>query len=119
MTVASGAPTPHTTALPERNGVVIIEVTGLEAGSLAQLNGLAGVVSVHTDVTAGDEPSRSIGPVQLAVVDAESDRVLRQLLSWDGLHVRAVHAEPEAVRPAPEAVLPEPEAVRPAPETTP
>jgi hypothetical protein len=79
------------------------------------------VVSVHPDATAGDEPGRPIGPIQLAVTDAESDSVLRQLLSWDGLHVRAVHPEavwpgPEAVRPAPEAVRPAPEAVRPAPE---
>jgi ABC-2 type transport system ATP-binding protein len=121
VTVASGARAPDLTAIPRRNGVVIIEVGGLEAGSLARLHGMAGVVSVHPDASAGDEPGRHIGPIQLAVTDAESDSVLRQLLSWDGLHVRAVHPEavwpaPEAVRPAPEAVRPAPEAVRPAPE---
>jgi ABC-2 type transport system ATP-binding protein len=111
MTVASGASTPDTTALPARNGVVLIEVTGLEAGSLAQLEGLAGVLSVQADAAAGGQPARLIGPIQFAVVAALSDSVLRQLLSWDGLHVRAVRPEPQAVHPAPEAVHPEPEAV--------
>jgi ABC-2 type transport system ATP-binding protein len=103
VTAASGAPTPDITALPDRNGLVIIEVTGLEAGSLAQLNGLAGVLSVHPRAAVGEDPGRLIGPTQVAVVAARSDSVLRQLLSWDGLHVRAVHIEPEVVRPAPEA----------------
>jgi ABC-2 type transport system ATP-binding protein len=96
VTVTNGAPTPRTTTLPDRNGVVVIEVTGLEAGSLAQLNGLAGVLSVHPGAAAGEEPGHVIGPMQVAVVAAQSDNVLRRLLSWDGLHVRAVHAEPQA-----------------------
>ena len=113
VTVASGAPTPDTAALPDRNGVVIIEVSGLEAGSLTQLNGLAGVLSVHPGAAVGEDPGRLIGSMQVAVVAARSDSVLRQLLSWDGLHVRAVHGEPEAVRPAPKA------ADSPAPEEGP
>ncbi len=103
VTVASGAPARETTTLPDRNGAVIIDVTGLEAGSLAQLNGLAGVLSVHPGAAAGEAPGYVIGPMQVAVVAAQSDSVLRHLLSWDGLHVRAVHAAPEAGRAAPEA----------------
>jgi ABC-2 type transport system ATP-binding protein len=119
MTVASGAPTPDTTALPDRNGVVIIEVTGLEAGSLAELKGLAGVLSLQPGAAAGGEPAALIGPIQVAVAAGLSDSVLRHLLTWDGLHVRAVHPEPEAVHPEPEAVHPEPEAVHPEPEAVP
>lgn len=59
--------------------VVVIEVSGLERGSLARLEGMPGVLS-------------SSGTVVRAAA-GESDSVLRRLLSWDGVHVIAVRTE--------------------------
>jgi ABC-2 type transport system ATP-binding protein len=62
-----------------------IEVTGLEEASLDRLTRLPGVLRV-----AG-EPAGT-GPVQVTVTAAASDAVLRELLSWDGVHVSAVES---------------------------
>jgi ABC-2 type transport system ATP-binding protein len=76
---------------------VTIEVMGVEPGSLDQLTRLPGVRKVDSGEAA------DAGPIQVSVLAADSDAVLRQLLSWDGLHVRAVRPEPEAAGPVPEA----------------
>jgi ABC-2 type transport system ATP-binding protein len=77
-------------AAPAGEGM-LIEVTGLVPASLAQLATLPGVLAALPD--AADKVG---GPVRLTVRVAASDDVLRQLLSWDGVHVRAVRTEPEA-----------------------
>jgi len=59
-----------------------IEVTGLEEASLDRVAGLAGVLTVVAN--------RPLGRVLVTVSDAASDAVLRELLSWDGVHVSAV-----------------------------
>jgi ABC-2 type transport system ATP-binding protein len=91
------------------NAAVVIELTGLETDSLAQVSRLSGVLAA----VPARVPSRADGPPAMAritVLAAASDAVLRHLLSWDGVHVRAVHPEPE-LRPAePESPLTEPEA---------
>lgn len=68
----------------------IIEVTGLEAGSLVQLGALRGVLAVAADAIAADDPARKLGPVRVTVAVEASDSVLRELLSWDGVHVVTV-----------------------------
>jgi ABC-2 type transport system ATP-binding protein len=59
-----------------------IEVTGLEEASLDRVAGLAGVLAVVAD--------RPLGRILVTVAGAASDAVLRELLSWDGVHVSAV-----------------------------
>jgi len=73
LEVAEAGPAPQTAA---------IEVTGLEKASLDRVGGLAGVLTV----AAG----RPLGRVLVTVSGAASDAVLRELLSWDGVHVSAV-----------------------------
>ena len=68
----------------------IIEVTGLEAGSLVQLGALRGVLDMAADAIAADGPARKLGPVRVTVAVEASDSVLRELLSWDGVHVVTV-----------------------------
>ena len=61
---------------------VIVELAGVEPDSLPRLERLQGVVS------AGHAPATEI--VTLTVTERDSDAVLRELLRWDGVHVRAV-----------------------------
>jgi len=61
---------------------VVIEVSGLDAESRAQLAAMHGVAGV------ADVPGMSA--VAVTVTAARSDAVLRQLLSWDDVHVVAV-----------------------------
>jgi len=61
---------------------VIVELAGVEPGSLPRLEQLPGVVS------AAHAPATEI--VTLTVTERDSDAVLRELLRWDGVHVRAV-----------------------------
>jgi len=61
---------------------VVAELAGVEPGSLPRLEALPGVVSV----AAGPVPETVI----MTVEERESDAVLRELLRWDGVHVRAV-----------------------------
>jgi ABC-2 type transport system ATP-binding protein len=69
---------------------VVIELTGLDAESLKQIAVLPGVASVGPvpSMNAGDRTSAHV-----TVRAAESDALLRQLLSWDGVHVGAVRGE--------------------------
>jgi len=65
-------------------GVVMIELAGVEAGRLARLTGLPGVLSCAAGSAAGQ--------VLLGVTVRQSDVVLRQVLTWDGVHVSGVRA---------------------------
>jgi ABC-2 type transport system ATP-binding protein len=81
--------------LSEATGSVMIEVSGLEPGSLARLATMPGVLSALSD--AAEEGSSA---AQVAVQSAASDEVLRHLLRLDGVHVRAVRSVtgPESVQ---------------------
>jgi ABC-2 type transport system ATP-binding protein len=70
-----------------RGPTVLIELAGLDADSLKQLAVLPGVASVSPvpSLNAGDRMSAHV-----TVPEVQSDVVLRQLLSWDGVHVGAV-----------------------------
>jgi ABC-2 type transport system ATP-binding protein len=78
---ASGNAAPDNTAGDNtaRPQVVVIEVAGLEPGSLAALGGLPGVLSCD-------------GPA-VRVLASYSDDVLRTLLAGDGVHVASVRPE--------------------------
>jgi ABC-2 type transport system ATP-binding protein len=84
---AGGAP-------PE--ATVLIELSGVDPESVPQLARLTGVVGARLvppkDLDAGIAPAD--GPVRLHVVvlAAASDSVLRQLLSWEDVHVVEVRA---------------------------
>jgi ABC-type multidrug transport system ATPase subunit len=69
----SGAPGPADGA------VVVIELDGLEPESAEQARGLPGVLGCDRSA--------------VWVAAGQSDEVLRTVLSWDGVHVRGVHAE--------------------------
>jgi ABC-2 type transport system ATP-binding protein len=69
---------------------VVIELAGLDPESVAQLAGLPGVRLV--DPVPVLRADGRIG-VQLRVSAAASDTLLRQLLSWDDVHVVAVRGE--------------------------
>jgi ABC-2 type transport system ATP-binding protein len=84
-----------------RAGVVTIELAGLDAESVPQLARMSGVLGVSADRRSAAEPGRRPGTVQVAAVTVaatESDAVLRDLLSWDGVHVVAVRPGAERVR---------------------
>jgi ABC-type Mn2+/Zn2+ transport system ATPase subunit len=66
------------------DSVVVIEVEGLEPGSLAHAGELPGVLSCD-------------GPA-VRVLASYSDDVLRALLSWDGVHVASVGRDAGAQR---------------------
>jgi ABC-2 type transport system ATP-binding protein len=66
---------------------VAIELAGLDPESVTQLASLPGVASVNP--VPGLSADGRIG-VQLRVSAAASDTLLRQLLSWDDVHVVAV-----------------------------
>ena len=72
-----------TGAQPARD-VVVIELTGLEPESVAQLGDLPGVLSCDG--------------AAIRVSAGGSDEVLRRVLAWDGVHVVAVRTETAAPR---------------------
>jgi ABC-2 type transport system ATP-binding protein len=64
-------------------GVVTIELVGVEAAGLVRLADMAGVLASAGSAAVG-------GRVLLRVAARESDAVLRQVLTWDGVHVAGV-----------------------------
>jgi ABC-2 type transport system ATP-binding protein len=81
--VAAGRQDPAAADQPPANATVTIELTGLESGSVRRLARLSGVVAVEP----GAEPR---APIVLKVAARDCDAVLRAVLSWDGVRVRAV-----------------------------
>jgi ABC-2 type transport system ATP-binding protein len=77
VTVAAGSGTRP--PVPFDGAVVVIGLTGLEPDSAARLRGIPGVLW-------------SDGSTVRAAA-AMSDEVLRQVLSWDGVHVAFVRGE--------------------------
>ena len=77
-TVAAGGRAAAGELSSAQDGVVVIELTGLEPESAAVLRDLPGVLSCDG------------GSVRVPA--AASDEVLRQVLAWDGAHVTAVRA---------------------------
>jgi ABC-2 type transport system ATP-binding protein len=72
------------------DGVVIIELAGVEAAGLVLLADMAGVLSSTADAATS-------GHVLLRVAARRSDEVLRQALIWAGVHVAGVRrAEADA-----------------------
>jgi ABC-2 type transport system ATP-binding protein len=69
---------------------VIIELAGLEAGSLSRLAGVDGVIEVRGEPSGQDCQPSAPGLATAAVRQTSSDAVLRELLSWDGVHVTRV-----------------------------
>jgi ABC-2 type transport system ATP-binding protein len=68
---------------------VLIELSGVDPESLPQLALVPGVLTAQrVPVPEGTEPGSL--RVRLTCTAAESDRVLRQLLGWDDVHVLAV-----------------------------
>jgi ABC-2 type transport system ATP-binding protein len=87
VTVAGGDTVADDTATPgspPADTVVVIEVDGLEPGSLAHAGNLPGVLSCD-------------GPT-VRVLAGYSDDVLRALLGWDGVHVASVGRDTGAPR---------------------
>ena len=78
------------------SAVVLIELTGVEGGSLALLAELPGVLSCSgtADRAGGDRAGGDREPVLLRVTGQRSDEVLRRVLAWDGVHVARVHQGP-------------------------
>jgi energy-coupling factor transporter ATP-binding protein EcfA2 len=79
------------------NAAVAIELIGLEAGLLAQISRLPGVLApgpAQALSPAADGPALTT----ITVLATASDTVLRHLLSWDGVHVQAVRPERDAGR---------------------
>jgi ABC-2 type transport system ATP-binding protein len=66
------------------DGVVTIELAGVEAAGLARLADMPGVLS-SAPARASDADH-----VLLRVAARQSDAVLRQVLAWDGIHVAGV-----------------------------
>jgi len=77
----SGGTGPRTAAVATGR-TVIVELAGVEPGSLPRIEQLPGVVSA----TAGPAPET----VTLTVGERACDAVLVEVLRWDGVHVRAV-----------------------------
>jgi len=80
LTVGPGDPAPVPATLGRTGeAVVVIDVDGLDPASAGQVRDLPGVLGY-------DAPA-------IRVTAARSDDVLRTVLSWDGVHVRAVRAQ--------------------------
>lgn len=81
-----GLPTPAT----------VIELTGVENGSLGQLGTLPGVLAVWPVPDPDADPRTRLELVRVTVTEPASDDLLRRLLGWDGVHVAGVRPGQEA-----------------------
>lgn len=86
--IAGGTPQDAESADAESADIVVIELDGVEEGSLARIRDMPGVRSC-TIAGAG----RATARVTVRVTALGSDAVLRQVLSFDGVHVAAVRTE--------------------------
>jgi ABC-2 type transport system ATP-binding protein len=108
VTVAPGAPTAaraadagqSATAASGRNGLptatVLIELAGVEAGSLGRLGLLPGVAAVWPEADRDADPRTRLDLVRVTAAEPASDDLLRRLLGWDGVHVTSVRPGQEA-----------------------
>jgi ABC-type multidrug transport system ATPase subunit len=87
VTVRCGVGTAPPTGSAPAGRALIVELGGVEPGSLPRLERLAGVLSVAVATAPGIRQA-----VTVTVAKSHSDAVLRELLRWDGVHVRAVRA---------------------------
>jgi ABC-2 type transport system ATP-binding protein len=86
VTVTAGEPTPEPGPEPGMgDGVVAIELAGVEAAGLARLAAMPGVLSCS--------PADVAGRVLLRVATRQSDAVLRLVLARDGVHVAGVRQQ--------------------------
>jgi ABC-2 type transport system ATP-binding protein len=70
--------------------IALIEVTGVETGSLGQLGMLPGVIAVWPVPDLDADPHSRLDLVRVTATEPASDGLLRRLLSWDGVHVASV-----------------------------
>jgi ABC-type Mn2+/Zn2+ transport system ATPase subunit len=87
VTVVAGGGRPGVTPA---QATVLIELAGLEAGSLSRLAEVDGVLAVPGGQSAVDSRAPALGLVTITVSQTSSDAVLRELLNWDGVHVARV-----------------------------
>jgi hypothetical protein len=80
---------------------MIIEIAGLEARSLTRLAQLPGVESVLASPAGPGAPQADGGVVEVTVTASRSDDLLRELLTFDGVHVRSVRPGPGTPGPVP------------------
>ena len=81
-------------AAGEDDAVVVADLAGVEGDSRARIEGLPGVLSCSGP---GHEAAGDLRAT-VRVTAGQSDAVLRQVLSWDGVHVVAVRTERAAGR---------------------
>jgi len=72
--------------------VVVIELDGMEGGSVARIRDMPGVRSC-SHIAGSDTTPAGAGRATVRVTARGSDAVLRQVLSFDGVHVSAVRTE--------------------------
>jgi ABC-2 type transport system ATP-binding protein len=99
VTVVAGAAAVPADLPGPATRTVIIELTGVEAGSVGRLGQQPGVLAVWPQSVPDRDPASRLELVRLTVARAESDRLLRQVLSWDGVHVAGLGAGPGAAEP--------------------
>ena len=99
--VGAGAVTAdaHGTGVGPRASM-IIEIAGLEARSLTRLAQHPGVESVLASTAGPGAPRADGGVVEVTVAASRSDDLLRELLTFDGVHVRSVRPGPGTPGPA-------------------
>jgi ABC-2 type transport system ATP-binding protein len=102
VTIVPGEPTADQAAEAEqswaaqggRDGLptttALVELTGVETGSLGQLGMLPGVLAVWPVPAADADPRTRLDLVRVTVSEPASDRLLRRVLGWDGVHVASV-----------------------------
>jgi ABC-2 type transport system ATP-binding protein len=76
--------------------IALIELTGVETGSLGQLGMLPGVLAVWPVPEPDADPRTRLDLVRVTVTEPASDGLLRRLLGWDGVHVASVRSGQES-----------------------
>ena len=87
VTVVAGRGDANGAVPASADEAAVIEISGLEPGSLARLATIPGVLAADPDAADGGRC------VRLTVRSAASDEVLRHVLSSGSVHVRAVRAQ--------------------------
>ncbi len=90
MAAAHGSPGLGEGRGPDSGATVTIELSGVDADSLSGLARLPGVMPVSPEVVSGGDRAVQLDRVRLNVAAQASDSLLRELLTWDNVHVIAV-----------------------------